>query len=132
MCSLHFYRLNVKFFIVKQELLGANGHEVFASLMECTQRSFHLGTVIRHISLGCKNKQILSKGEEYYPVYVQLFTNTFRNTNMPRSECHSRNKITLKVWLNAIPIGNFYSYLQVLKATSRTCPDFVTIWSISF
>lgn len=41
------------------------------------------------------------------------------------------NKITLKMWSNAFPIGNFYSYLQVLKATSRACPDFVMIWFIS-
>lgn len=40
------------------------------------------------------------------------------------------NKITLKVWSNAFPIGNFYFYLQVLKATSRACPDLVMIWFI--
>lgn len=39
------------------------------------------------------------------------------------------NKITLKVWSNAIPTGNFYSYL---KPTPRTCSDFVMIWSVSF
>lgn len=78
------------FLLLRQELLGANVHEVFASFLECTQRSFHLGTVFRHISLGYKNKPSLSKGEEYYPVYVQVFTNAFRNTSTPRSECHSR------------------------------------------
>lgn len=41
------------------------------------------------------------------------------------------NKITLKVWSNAFPIGNIYSYLQVLKATSKACPDHVMISSTS-
>lgn len=130
MCSLHFYRLNVKFFIVKTRTAMCKWTQSLCILLHRMYKkfTFHLGAIFRHFNLAAKINRVYQK--------VKNTTQSMLNYKKMLSETpicpdlnviQEFNKIILKVWSNAIPTGNFYSCFQVLKATSRTCSDFVRI-----